>query len=68
MVTVPAHAPAYVQQNLRQELEYTGDFISDTLGRVIVAGIQRQQLLSRKSVGEVKFVRADDVTFGPNTK
>ncbi len=63
MVAVPAHAAADVQQDLVEVQEHGRDLVGDDLGRVVVAGVEAQQLLARDGVAEVELVRADDVAL-----
>src|SRR5580765_7431480 len=63
MIAVPVDAAAYVQKNLRQELEHAGDFVGDAFRRMIMAGIEREQHFAGDCIAEIKLVRADDVTF-----
>ena len=46
VVAVPAHAAADVQQDLVQVQEHGRDLVGDDLGRMIVAGVEAQQLLA----------------------
>ena len=63
VVAVPANAPADVQQDLVQVHEHRRDLVRDDLGRMIVAGVQAQELVAREGIAEVKLVRADDVAL-----
>ena len=63
VVAVPANAPADVQQDLVQIHEHRRDLVRDDLGRMVMAGVQAQELLAREGVAEVKLVRADDVAL-----
>ena len=68
VVAVPSHATADVQQNLRHELQHAGNLVRDVFGRMIMAGIQREQLLSAEGVPQVKLMRADDKTFAADAE
>ena len=63
MVAVPAHAPADVQQDLVEVHEHRRDLVRDDLGRMIMAGVEAEELLARDGIAEVKLVRADDVAL-----
>ena len=63
VVAVPPHAAADVQQDLVEVLEHGRDLVRDDLGRMVVAGVQAQELLARDGVAEVELVRADDVAL-----
>ena len=46
VVAVPAHAAADVQRDLRQVAEHGGNLVRDAFGRMVMAGIQREQDLA----------------------
>ena len=63
VVAVPADAAADVQQDLVQVHEHGRDLVRDDLGRMVVAGVEAQELLAREGIAEVELVRADDVAL-----
>ena len=68
VVAVPADAAADVQQDLRQEHEHRADLVGDRLGRVIVAGVERQTACRVERVAEVVLVRADGEALEPDAE
>ena len=63
MVAVPADAAADVQQDLRHERQDRADLVGDGLGRMVVAGVEREEHSARQRVAEVELVRADGVAL-----
>ncbi len=68
MIAVPPDAAAHVQENLRQEHQDRAQLVGDGLGRMVVAGVERQQLPPRERVRMIELVRADRVALTPDAK
>ena len=56
VIAVPTDATADVEQDFRQKLQDAGDFVRDALGRVVMAGIEGEELLSSDRIANVKFM------------
>ena len=52
VVAVPADAAADVQQDLVEVLEHGRDLVGDDLGRMVMAGVEAEELLARDGVAE----------------
>ena len=63
VVAVPAHAAADVQQNLRHEAQHGGNLVRHVFGRVIMAGVEADELLVLHRVAQIELVHADGVAF-----
>src|SRR6185503_14935976 len=68
MVAIPADTTAHVQKNLRQIQQHAGNFVSDRLGRMVMASVEAKKFFARDGVAQVKLVRADNVTLAPNAE
>ena len=63
MVTVPAHAAADMEQDFVNELEDGRDFVREVFRGMEMAGVEAVEELVFDGVGEVEFVRADDIAL-----
>ncbi len=63
MIAIPPHAATDMQQNLRQPHQDRGDLIGDSFGRMKVARIEAEQLAIGEGIGQVEFMRSDDIAF-----
>src|SRR5262249_16514909 len=68
VVTIRSDSPADVQQDFIEVHEYRGDLVRNDLGRVVVPGVQAQELFAGNSVSQIKLVGADDITFGTDAE
>ena len=44
-------------------MQHGRDLVGDDLGRMVMAGVQAQQLAARDGIAEIELVRADDVAL-----
>ena len=58
VVAIPADTTAHVQKNLRQIRQYTGDFVRNCLGRMVMASIEAEEFFARDGVAQIKLMRA----------
>src|SRR5207253_4995000 len=63
VVAVPTDAAADVEQDPVEVRQYRGDLVRQRLGRVVVNGVEADQLLPRDRVSQVKLVGPDDVAL-----
>jgi len=52
----PADTPTDVQQDLGHKEKYAADLVGEGLGRVVVSGVQAEQLLTGYCVGQVELM------------
>src|ERR1035441_2973235 len=66
MVGVPANRPRYMELNLVEEAERSGDLVSDAFRWMKVARIETEQYLAAGSIGQIKAVRSHRIAFRAN--
>ena len=68
MVTVPTHAPGYVQQNIIEIKQRTGNLIRNNFRRMEVSCIQTEQFTPTHRIPHIKFMGTECATFGADTE